>query len=227
MHNGLKKGWRSFQWNIIVRKGTSTDQREVVKMRKLLVAGLIAALCLSALAFVAGCGGDKNRDEAKSYMKSGDEYIDAVETTWEGLEEKQTEIATKAIGGDYSAFTGEAGAALKKEFEGIFADVAKNIDAANAEYEKITGLEGVQDFKDYAAKMMEATELMKKQLETAQTLLAELSGALTALAQGQQIDLISMMMESEEMTTLQELGEKIDKLMKEADQIKLDKKLES
>ncbi len=196
-------------------------------MKKLLVAGLIAALCLSTLAFVAGCGGDKNKDEAKSYMKKGDEYIDAVETTWEGLEEKQTEIATKAIGGDYSAFTGEAGAALQKEFEDTFAAIGKDIDAADAEYRKITGLEGVQDYKDYAAKMMEAIELMKKQLAAAQTLLAKLSEALTALAQGQQVDLISMMMESEEMTMLEQLGEDIDKLMKEAEQIKLDKKLES
>jgi len=196
-------------------------------MRKLLVTVLIAALCLSTLAFVAGCGGDKNKDEAKSYMKSGDEYIDTVETTWQGLEEKQTEIATKAIGGDYSAFTGDAGTALKKEFEDTFAAIAKNIDSAEAEYKKITGLEGVQDYKDYAAKMMEATEVMKKQLAAAQTLLAKLSDALTALAQGQQIDLISMMMESEEMTMLEELGDQIDKLMKEADQIKLDKKLES
>ncbi|MBC7229196.1 MAG: hypothetical protein H5T74_02235 [Actinobacteria bacterium] len=196
-------------------------------MKKLLVAGLIAALCLSTLAFVAGCGGDKNKDEAKSYMKKGDEYIDAVETTWEGLEEKQTEIATKAIGGDYSAFTGEMGEALKKEFEETFAAIGKNIDAAYAEYKKINGLEGVQDYKDYAAKMMEAIELMKKQLAAAQTLLAKLSDTLIALAQGQQVDLISMMMESEEMTMLQELGDDIDKLMKEAEQIKLDKKLES
>ena len=61
----------------------------------------------------------------------------------------------------------------------------------------------------------------------AQTLLAKLSDTLIALAQGQQIDLISMMMESEEMTMLQELGDEIDKLMEEAEQIKLDKKLES
>lgn len=196
-------------------------------MRKLMLAVLIAALCFSTLAFVAGCGGDKNKDEAKSYMKKGDEYIDGVQTTWEGLEEKQTEMATKAIGGDYSAFTGEAGEALKKEFEDTFAGIAKDLDAANEEYNKITGLEGVEDYKDYAAKMMEAIELMEKQLEAAQTLLADLSDALTALAQGQQVDLISMMMESEEMTMLQELGDDIDKLIKEADQIKLDKKLES
>ncbi len=196
-------------------------------MKKLLVAMLVAALCLSTLALVAGCGGDKNKDEAKSYMKKGDEYIDAVETTWEGLEEKQTEIATKAIGGDYSAFTGEAGTALKKEFEDTFTAIGKDIDAAYAEYKKITGLDGVQDYKDYAEKMMEAIELMKKQLTAAQTLLTKLSDALTALAQGQQVDLITMMMESEEMTMLQELGDDIDKLMKEAEQIKLDKKLES
>mgnify|MGYP005846984801 CR=1 FL=1 len=182
-------------------------------MKKTAVICLILVLSLSLAAALAGCGGDKNKDTAKQYMREGDGYYEDAGVSWSDLEDKQTELAGKAMQGDYSAFTGEAGAALQKEIEKTLADIVETLDSASASYKKITGLEGVEDYKEYASKMIKA-------------LIKEMSDAFTAVAQGQDIDLISMLMGSENMKKIDELSSDLQTLEKDAEKIKKDKKLE-
>ncbi|MDD3719225.1 MAG: hypothetical protein PHP28_11250 [Actinomycetota bacterium] len=196
-------------------------------MRKAVVVIIITALSLSMLAFVAGCGGDANKDDAKEFMTAGDKYMSDAKLKGEELENLQTELGSAAISGDMSAISGEAGQAMQEEVDGILDGIDSDLEAAKAEYEKILALEGVQDYKDYASKRIEAVEAYTEQQVNIRQLVGSLIDALAAMAQGQDIDIISMFMESEEYEKIEEYGSLGDKLVKEADQIKLDKKLES
>lgn len=195
-------------------------------MKKAVVVLVVTLLSLSMLAFLAGCGGDANKDEAKSLMKAGDGYMTSVEEKTKELETMQSDLAATALGGDATALTGEAGAALQEQVTTILDGIAADLAAAEVEYEKILELDGVQDYKDYASKMIEAVGAYLEQLEYTGALVDKLAGALVAMAQGQDIDIITLMMESEELAKVEELGAKGDGLVKEADQLKLDKKLE-
>lgn len=196
-------------------------------MRKAVVVLIITALSLSMLAFVAGCGGDANKDEAKSLMISGDTYMDAVKLKTEELQDMQAELGSTAIGGDASALTGEAGKAMQAEVEAILEDIDSNLAAAKAEYEKILALDGVQDYKDYAAKMIEAIDAYKEQLGYTRTLVGMLIEGLTEMAAAGNVDLTALMaiMDSEEYKKIEELGTLGDELVDEAEKIQLDKKL--
>jgi len=195
-------------------------------MKKAVVIALVAALALSMLAFLAGCGGDANKDEAKEIMSAGDLYMSEVLQLTADLETMQTDLATTALEGDMSAITGEAGTALQENVAGILDSIGENLRLAQAEYKKIIALDGVEDYKEYANKMIEAIDVYLEQLDYTGQLVGMLSDALTAMAQGQDVDIISLMMESEELQKVDELGKEGDALVDEANQIKLDKNLE-
>jgi len=196
-------------------------------MRKAVVIALAAALALSMLAVLAGCGGDANKDDAKALMQAGDNYMSEVDIALTELTEMQTELATTAMGGDMSAVTGEAGAAMTEQVMGILDTIAENLELAKAEYEKILALDGVQDYKDYANLMIEAIDIYLEQLDYTSQLVVTLIDALEAMAQGQDVDILTMMMDSEELAMIEELGEQGDDIRAEAEQWKLDKNLES
>lgn len=195
-------------------------------MKKAVVIALVAALALSMLAFVAGCGGDANKDEAKEFMVAGDTYMSEVLALTADLETMQTDLATTALEGDMTAITGEAGTAMQEEVMGILDSINENLGLAQAEYKKILGLDGVEDYKEYANKMIEAIDVYMEQLEYTTKLVGMLADALMAMAQGQDVDIISLMMESEELQKVDELGKEGDALVDEANQIKLDNNLE-
>jgi len=195
-------------------------------MKKALVVILIAALSLSMLAFLAGCGGEKNKDEAKQLMGKGDDYMEAVETSWTGLEEKQAAFVAKAMQGDMSAFTGAAGEATMKEFQDSFVEIDKDLKAANDEYNAIMNLEGVQDYKDYASKTTEAIAVLQKQLQAAEKLLTDLSTTLANTSPDQLNQVLMSLAGSESLQALTDLGEQADALIKDANQIKQEKKLD-
>ncbi len=196
-------------------------------MKKAVTILFVTALTLSMLAFLAGCGGDANKDEAKSLMMAGDKYMDSVMLKTEELAAMQTDLASTAMGGDMSALSGDAGDAMQEQVEGILSGIETDLEAAKAEYEKINALDGVEDYKEYASKMIEATDAYLEQLQYTSQLVEKLITALGAMAQGQDVDIITLMMESEELTKIEELGEAGDELAEEANQIKLDKKLEN
>jgi hypothetical protein len=198
-------------------------------MRKFVVVLLVAALSLTMLSLLGGCGGEANKDEAQSLMNSGDNYMSEVQLSTEELQTMQGDLTAAAMGGDPSALTGEAGAAMQKQVEDILNSMQTNLEAAKAEYEKILALDGVQDYKDYANKMLEAVDVYLEQLGYTRTLIGNLVDTLASMAASGNFDLNALMalMESEEYTKIEELGTQGDDLVQEAEQIKLDNKLES
>ncbi len=196
-------------------------------MRKALMPILIATLALSTLAFVAGCGGDANKDEAKKLMTSGDSYYTSFEQMKADLETLQGELAASVVSGDMSAVGGEAGEALQKQVADAIGGMKTDLEGAKEGFDSILALDGVQDYKDYASKMIEAVNVYMNWVDTTEALVEKLTQALAAMAQGQDIDILTLMMESEELTTLGELEKSADALVKEAEDMKKDKKLES
>ena len=77
--------------------------------------------------------------------------------------------------------------------------------------------------------MLEAIDVYLEQLGYTRELIGMLVESLTAMAASGNFDLEALMglMESEEYTKIEELGAEGDALREEAEQIKLDKKLES
>jgi outer membrane lipopolysaccharide assembly protein LptE/RlpB len=196
-------------------------------MKKAVVVLLVTAFALSMLAFLAGCGGDASKDEAKNLMSSGDNYMSTVKLKTEELEALQTDLAATAMGGDMSVLSGEAGEVMQEQVAEILGAIETNLTAAKAEYEQILDLDGVQDYKDYASLMIEAVDAYMEQLGYTTTLVEKFTEALLAMAQGQDIDIITLMMESEELQKIEDLGKQGDDLVDEADQLKLEKKLEN
>ncbi|MEW6553263.1 MAG: hypothetical protein AB1384_03120 [Actinomycetota bacterium] len=198
-------------------------------MRKCLVVFLVAALSLAMLSVLGGCGGDANKEEAQSLMKSGDNYMSEVQLSAEELQTMQGDLTASAMGGDPSALTGEAGAAMQAQVEEILDSMEASLKAAQGEYEKILALDGVEDYKEYANLMLEAVDAYMEQLGYTRALIGMLVESLSAMAASGNFDLTALMglMESEEYTKIEELGAKGDDLVEEAEQLKLDKKLES
>jgi len=190
-------------------------------MRKLVVIGLIAVLSLTLLAFLAGCGGDANKDEAKSNMITGDDYMDSAILDWTTLDEMQAEMATGLMEG--TALSPEELEALGQEYEERFTGLATSLSMAAEEYNKILALDGVQDYKDYATKMLAAIDLYEQALDAA---IAVSEQATAMLEAGASMEDLMGMMQSEELAMVSDLRDEADKLLKEANQIKLDKKLE-
>jgi hypothetical protein len=120
-------------------------------MKKALLVVLIAALSMSMLAVIAGCGTNQNKQDAQTYMKAGDDYMATAKVSSDYLQEKQASFTSVVMSGDLSAFTGAAGDALKKDLEDNFAKIDQNLKLANDEYNKIIAFDDVQDYKDYAA----------------------------------------------------------------------------
>lgn len=198
-------------------------------MKKAVVILLVAVLSLAMLVFLGGCGGDADKEEAQSLMNSGDNYMSEMKLSTEELQSMQADLTAAAMGGDPSALTGEAGDAMQAQVEDILNSMESSLESAQAEYEKILELEGVQDYKDYATKMLEAIDIYTEQLGYTRTLIGMLVESLTSMAASGNFDLNNLMalMESEEFTKIEELGTQGDKLVEEAEQIKIDKKLES
>jgi hypothetical protein len=193
-------------------------------MRKALVILLIAALSLSMLAFLAGCGSDANKDEAKNFMNAGDNYMDEVNTLWDTLSELETDIGTQVMSGDFSGLTGDAGAAMMQKFEDAFAGIDSGLKNAKTQYQSITSLDGVEDYKLYADKMLEAIDIDAKRLTSAQKLSTDSIAAFEQMQASGNIDLTALM-GGEERQLLTDLEDQSLQLQDEAAQIKLDKKL--
>jgi enamine deaminase RidA (YjgF/YER057c/UK114 family) len=198
-------------------------------MKRAVVAILVAVLSLTMLSLLGGCGGEADKEEAQSLMKSGDNYMSEVQLATEELQAMQGDLTASAMGGDTAALTGEAGAAMQAQVEEILDSMEASLKAAQGEYEQILALDGVEDYKEYANTMLEAIDVYLEQLGYTRELIGMLVESLSAMAASGSFDLTALMglMESEAYTKIEELGNQGDELVEEAEQIKLDKKLES
>jgi hypothetical protein len=193
-------------------------------MKKALIALLAAALCMSMLVALAGCGTDENKEEAKQAMIEGDGYMDAAREQQALLQEKQNELTASFMAGDTSVMAEVTGEEAQAEFKAILDDMQAELDAAEQAYTSIMEIEGVQDYKDYANKMIEAIGKYGDWLQAAQTLLGSVADILANLPPGQMPD-VTQLANMPEIGVVTSAINEAEGLIKEADQIKLDKDL--
>jgi hypothetical protein len=193
-------------------------------MRKVLIALLVAAISLSVALSLVGCGADKNKEEAKKAMAAGDEYMDAARAQMDQLEEKQQEMTAAVMSGDTSVLAQAVGEEAKVANAAILAALEADFDSAEKAYAEILNMEGVQDYKDYANKMIEAIAMYRQWEQAAEKLLESVSQMVASLLPGQALD-VTKLANMPEVQEIQTSMDKAKKLVKEADSIKSEKKL--
>ncbi len=190
--------------------------QEVTGMKKLMVVSLLGVLALSVVFVASGCGGDKSREEAGKYMKQGDTAFKEAQDSWDGLYAKWAGLAAGA---------GQVGENLLTEVETALTDMKADLDEAELAYGKIADLEGVEDYKEYASKMGEAVDTMRKMVEAARRLMQEMVEAFTK-STGQGMDIVSMITGSETFQEIMRLQEELKAVTGEAEELKKEKGLE-
>ncbi len=196
-------------------------------MKKALVVMLVAALSLPAL-ILSGCGESADKAKAQDYMFAGDGYYDAFVEKWESLNEEQTAVVMKVMGGDTSAISGAAGEELEKKAEELMAAMEEDLDAADEQYEMIKGLSGVADYQEYAGLMQEAIALWREVLDSAKEFKSVLTQVIADFVAGKvTADVVQkQLMESETIKKITELVEEAEAKADEADELRVSKKLE-
>ncbi|MGQ9758510.1 MAG: hypothetical protein ACUVRX_10220 [Actinomycetota bacterium] len=189
-------------------------------MKKWLALFLAAMLVATLAVSLVGCGGEKDLETAKTLMKEGDTKYDEVEKASKTLEDKQTEIAKTLLSGGTATLAPEQLEQTKKEIEETISGMSSNLQAAKASYEQILELEGVQNYKEYANKMLEVIDKNQELLDQVKALMGKF---MQMLAAGTTPDL-SVLLESEEMKKINELSQAIDDLLGEARKTKSDLK---
>lgn len=193
-------------------------------MRRTLIVVLAVALTLSLVALVAGCGGNKDKDTAKQYMSDGDASWQLAQDQWNKVTDLQTQITTTLMSGDLSPLQGAAGTALAKQFQDAFAVVNQNDQAAKQQYDSISALNDVQDYKDYASQMLQAIDLDQQRVMAFESLIQSITSYIQSLPAGQQPNL-QQLASNPDYQRATDLETQIQNIVKSADQLRLDKKL--
>ena len=149
-------------------------------MKKVLIVSISLLLTLCLVAVAAGCGGDTSK--AKEYMDKGDElskksfsvpgFSEDMDTT--DITVILTDLGldlTAASMGDWESSASE----VTTEIDGMISDA----NSAQDEYEKILGLNDVDDYQQYAQLMIKALENYITVLEGLQDLINQLGKALS------------------------------------------------
>ncbi len=189
-----------------------------MKRRSLLVISLLLVGTMALFLLLPGCGGDKGK--AKEYMEKGDETIEGLESTSATLESDIDELINGLIAGESGASEFKSGAdEVISNIDGLVTESKK----AKAEYEKISGLKGVDDYEEYADLRIEAIDNAGVMMTKLKELLSNLQDL---VQEGQPVDQTALMTEitkwSEENQELVEEG--VD-LSEKADKLKTDKNL--
>lgn len=183
-------------------------------MRKALFA-VVALVVVLAIGASCGCGG--NSEKARGFMQKGDALLKVVEGQYTEISQKTTTLVT-----DYSAGKNTEPTGVQASIDEITALLDKartGGDAASAEYAKILSLKGVSDYVDYAATQIEVIGKLNEANEEVRAMLDVIKVSSTT---GQPPDVQKLTALS---TNLQELSSEIDKLIKEANDIKKSKDL--
>lgn len=180
--------------------------REEHSMKRLLVFAVVLVL-------LAGCGSDTGK--AKEYMKEGDKIQAELATG-------SSELATSMPKARTNVKDAAAMQKAAEDVKALTADLDAKADKAIAEFEKIEGLSGVEDYKKYAAIQIKADRITKGMLVVIDTFLDEL------VAMASSGNATEERVAKSTQTYQNDLGESIQKMMQtgtEADQLKKDKKL--
>jgi hypothetical protein len=187
--------------------------REEDSMKRVKVVAVVIVLLAGSLSLLAGCGGDTGR--AKEYMKEGDKIQAELATG-------SSELATSMPKARANVTDAAAMQKAAEDVKALTADLDAKADKAIAEFEKIEGLSGVEDYKEYAALEIEADKVTKNMLVGIDKFLDELE------AMASSGDATEEQVAKATETYRQDLGESIKKMMEvetEAVQLKKDKKL--
>ena len=180
-------------------------------MKKCVTLALVIMLVAIVALLLPGCGGDTK--QAKQYMQQGDKLVQQLQeelNTWLGAVTSSMSNVS-----DQAAFD----AALNK-LKASAASLSKTAGEAKAEFEKIKGLKGVDDYVKYADLQIAALETVQEFVTKTNSFLDQVaaivkSGDITALTSA------GKTYEDE----MNKLGEEISKRSAEAQKLKADKNL--
>jgi hypothetical protein len=184
-------------------------------MRKFLILLMVILLGVTVLALV-GCGGG-DTDTAKQYLKEADTAYKAMEKDLTQLQNSLTAVLGGALSGNTSAVTPESIAAAEAQVD----KVLQQIPQVSADYKKVDGLKGVEDYQAYAKAMQDVVSAQEELLNQGKNLIAQLkpiAGDQAALSAWFQANSATFM-------ALQESAGKVTKAYEQAQQIKKDKNL--
>lgn len=154
-------------------------------MGKRITGGVVVIMVVaSTLALAVGCGGDTKK--AKQYIDKAESILDELREDEEKLQQYLTklfnDLATEQV--TSSARAEE----LALELQEVSARLLEESQRARVEFEKVQGLEGVDDYKEYAGLRIEAIDDMTEFLGLASGYLAYLEKTLAAAEAGQPVD---------------------------------------
>jgi|GEM_PF-3226831 len=186
-------------------------------MRRWLTVSLAAALCVMVASLtLAGCGESKDKQQAKEYMNAGDEKYSQASKVFAELQQVQTSALTELK---------DATPEKVQEFEKKLSELGDQLNgfllAALEEYDKIQGLNDVEDYKNYAQKMKDVIYQYQAMIEKGTSVKEKI---VNMILSGQPIDTAAMMQDPD-LKALMDMQSEIQKMEKEAKAYKTDKKL--
>ncbi len=180
-------------------------------MRRFVSLVLVVVLALLVVALLPGCGGDTK--QAQEYMENGDKLVERLQSeanTW------QSDVsASMANVSDPAAFQ----AAIDKA-KASANELSKTAGEAKAEFEKILDLEGVEDYVEYAELQIEALDKFQELITKTNSFFDQMAAMVSSG------DVTGLTAAQEQYTTeVNALGEEINKLDEEAQELKSEKDL--
>lgn len=127
-----------------------------ISVKKLIIVILIVMIGAGMLALVAGCGTDTK--QAQQYINAGDEIVKKFQSAAQPWENEIS--AAQAAVSDPAQFSADVAKA-----KAAAGNLPRIIDEAKAEYEKIKGLKGVDDYARYASLEIEALDKIKQVIQ--------------------------------------------------------------
>jgi len=183
-------------------------------MKRFFVVAGLSLVLVAVLSLVIGCGGN-DTSNAKEYMQEGDRLVSEIEANSQALMEDISDVF-------YQVSDIESFMQAVEEAKDLTAQLRDQADEGIAEFKKIAGLEGVQDYKDYADLKVQAGEKYKEMLDTIDEFLDEMTDLLESGTADEEA--INELVQSFQ-TEIEELGSEMDDIESEAEALKEDKNL--
>lgn len=187
-------------------------------MKKVLVGVSVVLIGLAALFAAAGCSSGDTAT-ARQYMKTADTAYAAVNSELTTLSSKATAVFTAALSGNLSSVN-------PADISSVATTTAKllpQIAAVKSSYQKMNGLSGLQEYKDYANAMVKALDADAAIVSAGAALVAKLQ---PILASGDVAALNAAIQQSmTEITRIQTLQKAAETSYANAQKIKKDKNL--
>lgn len=185
------------------------------RVKKSVVILAMVTLALAAVWLLPGCGEKGDKPAAKEHMTKADRLFSDARDTSKAMEEKQAKLVQAAIAQSPNS------AQLTEEMRGIMEEIYQKLDEAESEYNAILRLSDVEDYQEYAQKMLVIVGKFRELIAGGDALL---DYYLKTLSAGQKIDVMQLL-NSEEKKKLDAQSEEIDQLIKEADDFQREKSL--